>query len=220
MKILVVEDDPMLRDGLVDLLSGAGHSVDAVADGAAGARQGREGSYDLVVLDLMLPRLDGIEVCRRLRTVRPMLPLLMLTARGAEEDKVKGLRAGADDYVTKPFGVKELLARVEALARRAQAAPSEPEVISAAGCVFDLGRCLARRGEQEIALTAREVGILRWLYRHRSRSVTRAELLEHVWGTVGTLQTRTVDMTIAKLRQKIESDPRAPSVVVAVAGVG
>ncbi len=220
MKILVVEDDPMLRDGLVDLLSGAGHQVDAVADGAAGANQGREQSYDLVVLDLMLPRLDGIEVCRRLRTVRPILPILMLTARGAEEDKVKGLRAGADDYVTKPFGARELLARVEALGRRARAAPSEPEVIEADGCVFDLGRCVARRGEREIALTAREVGILRWLHRHRSRSVSRAELLEQVWGTVGTLQTRTVDMTIAKLRQKIESDPQTPSIIVTVTGVG
>ncbi len=220
MKILVVEDDPMLRDGLVDLLSGAGHEVDAVADGAAGARQGREQSYDLVVLDLMLPQLDGIEVCRRLRTVRPMLPILMLTARGAEEDKVKGLRAGADDYVTKPFGAKELLARVEALGRRARAAPEAPEVIEADGCVFDLGRCLARRGEREIALTAREVGILRWLHRHRNRSVTRAELLEQVWGTVGTLQTRTVDMTIAKLRQKIERDPKEPGIIATVTGVG
>ncbi len=220
MKILVVEDDPMLRDGLVDLLSGAGHQVEAVADGAAGARQGREQSYDLVVLDLMLPQLDGIEVCRRLRTVRPMLPILMLTARGAEEDKVKGLRAGADDYVTKPFGARELLARVEALRRRARAAPSEPEVIEADGCVFDLGRCVARRGEREIALTAREVGILRWLYRQRNRSVTRAELLEQVWGTVGTLQTRTVDMTIAKLRQKIERDPRTPGIIITVTGVG
>ena len=220
MNILVVEDDPMLRDGLADLLSGAGHEVEAVADGAAGARRGREQTYDLVILDLMLPRLDGFEVCRRLRTVRPMLPILMLTARGAEEEKVKGLRAGADDYVTKPFGARELLARVEALGRRARAAPAEPEVLEADGCVFDLGRCLARRGEREIALTAREVGILRWLHRHRNRSVSRAELLEQVWGTLGTLQTRTVDMTIAKLRQKIEHDPSKPGIIVTVTGVG
>ena len=220
MRILVVEDDPMLRDGLVDLMTGAGHEVEAVADGASGARQGREETYDLVVLDLMLPRLDGIEVCRRLRIVRPMLPILMLTARGAEEEKVKGLRAGADDYVTKPFGARELLARIEALGRRARAAPAEPEVISGDGCVFDLGKCLARRGDQEISLTAREVGILRWLYRHRNRSVSRAELLEQVWATVATLQTRTVDMTIAKLRQKIERDPSQPQIIVTVTGVG
>ncbi len=220
MKILLVEDDPMLRDGLVDLLRGAGHEVDAVADGATGARQGRELTYDLVLLDLMLPRLDGIEVCRRLRTVRPTLPILMLTARGAEEEKVKGLRAGADDYVTKPFSAKELLARVDALGRRARAAPAEPEIIEADGCLFDLGKCLAQRGEREIPLTAREVGILRWLYRHRNRSVSRAELLEQVWATVATLQTRTVDMTIAKLRQKIERDPTTPVIIVTVTGVG
>ncbi|MEM7582173.1 MAG: response regulator transcription factor [Acidobacteriota bacterium] len=220
MKILVVEDDPMLRDGLVDLLTGAGHDVQSVADGAEGARLGREETYDLVLLDLMLPRLDGIEVCHRLRTVRPMLPILMLTARGAEEDKVKGLRAGADDYVTKPFGARELLARVDALGRRARAAPSEPEIIEADGCVFDLGRCVASRDGNETSLTAREVGILRWLYRHRNRSVSRAELLEQVWATVATLQTRTVDMTIAKLRQKIEQDPSKPRVIVTVTGVG
>ncbi|MCG8462917.1 MAG: response regulator transcription factor [Holophagales bacterium] len=220
MKILVVEDDPMLRDGLVDLLTGAEHEVVAVTDGAAGVQEGREQHYDLVVLDLMLPRLDGIEVCQRLRTVRPTLPILMLTARGAEEDKVRGLKAGADDYVTKPFGVRELLARVEAFERRLQAMPSEPEVVAAAGCRIDLGRCEAQRAGETITLTAREVGIVRWLYRHRERGVSRAELLENVWGTVGNLQTRTVDMTIAKLRQKIEEDPAHPEIITTVTGVG
>jgi DNA-binding response OmpR family regulator len=220
MNILVVEDEPMLRDGLVDLLEGADHTVTAVGDGATGVEKGREEAFDLVLLDLMLPKLDGIEVCRRLRIVRPALPILMLTARGAEEEKVKGLQAGADDYVTKPFGVRELLARVEALGRRARTAPAEPEIIEYDGCRFDLGRCLAKRGDEEIALTAREVGILRWLYRHKKRGVSRAELLEQVWGTIGSLQTRTVDMTIAKLRQKIEVDVSKPRIVVTVTGVG
>lgn len=220
MKILVVEDDPMLREGLLDLLTGAGHQVDAVGDGASGAQQGKETAYDLVILDLMLPKLNGIEVCQRLRTARPTLPILMLTARGAEEDKVRGLRSGADDYVTKPFGVRELLARVEAFERRAQSSPAEPEILEVDGCHIDLGRCVARRGEEDIALTAREVGILRWLHRHQHRSTTRAELLEHVWGTVGSLQTRTVDMTIAKLRQKIEEDAASPRIILTVTGVG
>ena len=220
LQILVVEDEPMLRDGLVDLLEGAGHAVTAVGDGQAGVAQGRENAFDLVVLDLMLPKLDGIEVCRRLRIARPALPILMLTARGAEEEKVKGLKAGADDYVTKPFGVRELLARIEALARRAKAAPAEPEVLEVDDCRLDLGRCVAGRDGEEVPLTAREVGILRWLHRHQSRGVTRAELLEQVWGTVGSLQTRTVDMTIAKLRQKIESDPGEPRIIVTVTGVG
>jgi len=220
MKILVVEDDPMLREGLVDLLTGAGHEVVAVADGPRGVEAGRDQPFDLVLLDLMLPKLDGIEVCRRLRTARPAVPIVMLTARGAEEEKVKGLKAGADDYVTKPFGVKELLARIEAIERRVRMAPSEPEQLEADGCEIDLGRCIARRGEEEISLTAREVGILRWLHRHRSRSVPRSELLEQVWGTVGDLQTRTVDMTIAKLRQKIERDPSDPRIIATVTGVG
>lgn len=220
MKILVVEDDPMLREGVVDLLNGAGHEVDSVADGRSGAQKGKEESYDLVLLDLMLPKLDGIEVCQRLRTARPALPILMLTARGAEDDKVKGLKAGADDYVTKPFGAKELLARVEALERRIRRVPSTPEVLEADGCEMDLGRCLAFRDGEETTLTAREAGILRWLHRHKSRAVTRAELLEEVWGTVGTLQTRTVDMTIAKLRQKVERDPSDPTIILTVTGVG
>ena len=220
MNILFVEDDPMLREGVTDLLVGAGHQVCAVADGAEGAREGQENPYDIVLLDLMLPKLDGLEVCRRLRTARPALPILMLTARGAEEDKVRGLKTGADDYMTKPFGARELLARIEAIGRRAQAMPAEPEVIEADGCRLDLGRCTASRGDEPVALTAREVGILRWLYRHRSRSVPRSELLEQVWGTLGSLQTRTVDMTIAKLRQKIERDPAEPGIVVTVTGVG
>jgi len=220
VRILVVEDEPMLRDGIVDLLTGAGHEVEAVADGMSAVEKGRAESFDLVLLDLMLPRLGGIEVCRRLRTARPGLPILMLTARGAEDDKVAGLRAGADDYVTKPFGVRELLARIDALARRVAAAPAEPEVIEEDGCRFDLGRCVATRNGESIHLTAREVGVLRWLYRHRNRGVTRAELLEQVWGTLGTLQTRTVDMTIAKLRQKIERDPSNPRIIVTVTGVG
>ena len=220
MKILVVEDDPMLRSGLVDLLRGAGHEIKSATDGLAGFQLGKEEDFDLVLLDLMLPKLDGIQVCQRLRTVRPALAIVMLTARGAEEEKVKGLRAGADDYVTKPFGARELLARVEALGRRLRIAPKEPEVVEADGCRFDLGRCVAERNGQTVTLTAREAGILRWLHRHRSRSVPRSELLEQVWGTVGNLQTRTVDMTIAKLRQKIERDPANPAIVVTVTGVG
>jgi DNA-binding response OmpR family regulator len=220
MKILIVEDEPMLRDGLMDLLKHAGHTVEVVGDGATAAKYGLEERFDLVLLDLMLPKLDGIEVCHRIRKARPGLPILMLTARGSEEDKVKGLNVGADDYVTKPFGAKELLARIEALGRRAKAAPAEPETLEADGCQFDLGHCEARRGKNEISLTAREVGILRWLHRHRARAVSRGELLEQVWGARPDMETRTVDMTIAHLRQKIERDPAAPKIVVSIKGVG
>jgi DNA-binding response OmpR family regulator len=220
MNILIVEDEPVLRSGLVDLLKGAGHHVDVAVDGLAAVQRGQAPELDLVLLDLMLPKLDGIEVCRRLRLARPGLPILMLTARGSEEDKVRGLKCGADDYVTKPFGARELLARIDAVGRRVKKVPTDPEVIEADGCRFDLGRCEARRGRQVIELTPRECGILRWLYRHRARAVARAELLEQIWGASPTMETRTVDVTIGNLRHKIERDPADPRVIVCVKGVG
>jgi len=220
LRVLVVEDEPGLRQALVDLLGRDGHDVVAVEDGASALERGLRDAYDVVLLDVMLPRMNGIDVCRGLREARPGLPILMLTARGSEEDKVNGLQVGADDYVTKPFGAKELLARVRALHRRANAAQEIPEQIQADGIQLDLGRCIAVRGNGDIHLTNREVGILRWLYNHRTRAVSRAELLQEVWGVPGDLQTRTVDMTISNLRQKIEMQPSAPRIIVTVKGVG
>jgi DNA-binding response OmpR family regulator len=220
MKILVVEDEPLLRDGLVDLLKGAGHDVQVVGDGLTACQRGLDPEVELILLDVMLPKMDGVEVCHRIRKARPGLPILMLTAKGSEQDKVRGLKTGADDYVTKPFGARELLARVDALGRRLRAAPAEPEIIESDGCRFDLGHCEAQRGRKTIPLTAREVGILRWLYRHRARTVARSELLEQIWGVNPGMETRTVDMTIANLRQKIERDPAAPRIVISVKGVG
>ncbi len=220
MKILVVEDEPVLRDGLVDLLTSSGHEVEAVGDGAAAVERGTADAFELILLDWMLPKLEGPEVCRKLKTVRPALPIIMLTAKGSEEDKVKGLKIGADDYMTKPFGIKELLARVEAVGRRARASETDSDELAVDGCVLDLGRCEAQRGETPVSLTPREVGILRWLHRFRKRAVSRAELLESVWGVPGTLETRTVDMAIANLRQKIESDAAHPRIIVSVKGVG
>lgn len=219
MRVLVVEDEPSLRDGISDLLRGDGHTVTAVGDGVAGVEAGLGELFDLVLLDLMLPRLDGMEVCRRLRSARPGLPILMLTARGSEDDKVRGLGEGADDYVTKPFSARELLARVRALGRRAPAAESLDEV-QVDGAVIDLARMVVVRDDQRMALTPREVGIVRWLYRHQERVVTRAELLEQVFGQRGDLQTRAVDMAIAVLRKKLERDPAKPELIVSVKGAG
>jgi len=220
MNILIVEDEIVLRDGLVDLLTGAGHAVTGAGDGVAAVKRGLADELDLVLLDVMLPKLDGMEVCRRLRQARPDLPILMLTAKGSEDDKVRGLKCGADDYITKPFGARELLARVETVARRLKAAPGTAEIVAADGCAFDLGRLEARRGRQAIALTPREAGIVRWLFRHRVRAVSREELLEQLWGLRSTTETRTVDMTISNLRQKIERDPATPRIIVSVKGVG
>jgi DNA-binding response OmpR family regulator len=219
VRILVVEDEASLRDGIVDLLTGDGHQLVAAGDGVAGVEAGLRESFDLVVLDLMLPRLDGMEVCRRLRAARPGLPILMLTARGSEDDKVRGLMEGADDYVTKPFSARELLARVRALGRRAPAGESLDE-LQLDGALIDLARMVVARGDDRVALTPREVGIVRWLYRHRDRVVSRAELLEQVFGQRGDLQTRAVDMAIAVLRKKLERDPARPTVITSVKGAG
>ena len=224
MRILVVEDERSLREALVDLLTKREFFVETAADGLTAAARGVESDIDFVLLDLTLPRLDGVEVCRRLRMARPALPILILTARGSEEERVKGLGAGADDYLTKPFGTNELLARIEALKRRASIAPADAERVEIDGCLLDLGRCEAHRNGSAIALTPREVGILRWLHRHRTRAVSRAELLQTVWGASSTtadeIETRTVDMTIANLRQKIEREPAEPRIVVTVKGAG
>ena len=220
MRILIVEDETTLREGLTDLLRAAGNDVVAMEDGRSAVDCGTREAFDLVLLDLMLPDVDGIEVCRRLRRARPSLHILMLTARGSEDDRVAGLDAGADDYLTKPFAVRELLARIKAFGRRTTALPTEPERLEADGCVIDLGRLEADRDGEISSLTPRETGILRWLYRHRARAVSRSELLERIWGTSGDLQTRTVDMTIANLRQKIERDPADPRIVLTVTGAG
>ena len=219
VRVLVVEDEASLREGIVDLLTGDGHAVTAVGDGVAGVEAGLRDPFDLVLLDLMLPRLDGMEVCRRLRAARPGMPILMLTARGSEDDKVRGLMEGADDYVTKPFSARELLARVRVLGRRAPAGESLDE-IQVEGAQIDLARLVVMRGESRTSLTPREVGIVRWLYRHQDRVVSRAELLEQVFGQRGDLQTRAVDMAIAVLRKKLEVDPGKPTVIVSVKGAG
>jgi len=220
MNILLVEDEPSLRSGVADLLSAAGHTVEAVGDGLSACGRAMTSDVNLVLLDLTLPDLDGMEVCRRLRNGRPGLLIMMLTARDREEDKVSGLLTGADDYMTKPFGARELLARIEAMSRRTRPELNGPERIEVDGCVLDLGRCEAAREGKSIPLTAREARILRLLYINRARALSRGELLEQAWGASARLQTRTVDMTIANLRQKIETNVTLPRIVTTVKGVG
>jgi DNA-binding response OmpR family regulator len=220
LHVLIVEDEPGLRTALIDLVKGAGHTAEAVGDGMAAVERGVDPAFDLILLDLMLPGMDGIEVCKALRARRPEVYVLMLTARASEDDKVTGLNSGADDYVTKPFGARELLARLESVERRKKNGAEIPEEIEADGCRLNLGRCRAERDGATFTLTARETDILRLLHMHRTRAVTRAELLEKVWETPGDLQTRTVDMTIANLRQKIERSPAEPKIVLTVKGVG
>ena len=212
LRILVVEDEIAIQRGLCDVLAYHGYEPTGVDDGEAGLREGLSGSFDLVVLDVMLPSMSGFEVCEELRAVERELPILMLTARGSEEDVLRGFRAGADDYVTKPFSISELVARVEALLRRTTRRAEPPRE------AFDFGpfrvdpeqRSMARDGSSE-DLTQREVQLLSVLARERGRIVSRRALLAEVWelGCAERIETRTVDMHIAKLRRKLGGDGHA-----------
>ncbi len=207
MRILVVEDEPAIQRGLCDVLAYHGHTPTAASTGEEGLREGSTGQYDLVLLDIMLPGKSGFEVCEELRALWPRLPILMLTARGAEEDVVRGFRCGSDDYVTKPFSIAELMARVDALLRRAgrteRAAPDPPFEIG--GVRVEPERRIAIHEEGEIELSRRELELLSLLARERGRIVSRRTLLQEVWGfdRPDRLETRTVDMHIAKLRKKL-----------------
>jgi DNA-binding response OmpR family regulator len=220
--LLVVEDDAAIRRGLVDALRFAGYGVIEAADGAAGLDLALGGAPDLVLLDVLLPKLDGTEVLVRLRAARPTLPVILVTAKGAEGDRVEGLRRGADDYVVKPFSAKELLARVEAVLRRSSARPTDVAALDVAGRRVDLERReVVVDGGAPRQLSEKETEILRYLARNPGRAVSRDELLRNVWGLDPRgVETRTVDMHVARLRDKLGDDAERPSVVVTVRGKG
>jgi DNA-binding response OmpR family regulator len=205
-RILVVEDEPAIRRGLLDVFAHHGFEATPATTGEEGLRAGLSGSHDLIVLDLMLPGISGFDVCERLRAEQPRVPILMLTARGAEEDVLRGFRAGADDYVTKPFSLAQLLARVHALLRRAGEHAVETLAAFRIGTLtIEPARLVARDGEGEVPLTRREIELLALLAEERGRIVSRRTLLRQVWRfeRVEHLETRTVDMHVAKLRKKL-----------------
>jgi len=208
-RILLVEDDPAMAKGLHHNLVVEGYEVVLATDGEEGLRLARAGGFDLVLLDLMLPRKSGFDVLKRLRADGNATPVIVLTARGAEEDKVRGLKLGADDYVTKPFGLRELLARVEARLRGAHA---EVRV--------DLGTLTVARGTRRARLTPTEAEILRFLLARPDVAVPRAEMLKALWGVASAAETRTLDNHIARLRRKIEEDGGNPRVLLTVPAVG
>jgi two-component system response regulator RegX3 len=210
-RILVVEDDPAILRGLQDVLVFNGYGAAGAADGGQGLQTALAQDFDLVLLDVMLPTLDGFTLCRRLRARKPGLAVIMLTARGAEEDVVAGFQAGADDYVPKPFSLRELMVRVEAVLRRS-GAPSGDECFDYRGIRFDGRDLRAHKGATSLDLTRREMDILRYLYRNRLRIVSRRELLSKVWHYAdAAIETRTVDIHLLKLRRKLERlDPHQP----------
>jgi two-component system response regulator RegX3 len=204
--ILVVEDELAIQQGLCDVLAFHGYQPTGVGTGEEGLRCGRSGQYELVILDIMLPGVNGFDVCEQLRAELPRLPILMLTALGAEDDVLRGFRSGSDDYVTKPFSISELLARVEALLRRSgKREPPCQEVFQMGDWEIDAAERVARFGETTTPLSRREVEMLALFAREKGRIVSRRTLLAEVWGfdTPERIETRTVDMHIAKLRKKL-----------------
>jgi len=221
-RILVVEDDRAILRGLVDNLEYESYQVLSATDGVEGYRVIREQKPDLIILDLMLPRMSGYELCRKVRAEGDATPILMLTARGEEMDRVLGLDLGADDYVTKPFSVPELMARVRALLRRAQAPRSGPlpDELRFDDVVIDFRSFEARNGDQALRLSRKEFGVLRLLAARMGEVVTRDELLNEVWGYDQYPTTRTVDNHVASLRAKLEDDPAQPRHLLTIHGVG
>ncbi|MEW6072028.1 MAG: response regulator transcription factor [Planctomycetota bacterium] len=220
--VLVVEDDPAVRRGLVDSLEFAGYAVIETGDGEEARRLLLGVDLDLVLLDVLLPGRDGFALLPEIRRSKPALPVIMVTARGADEDRVRGLRTGADDYVVKPFSSTELLARVEAVLRRSAERPADVQRLRCAGATVELERreVLSGGGESRL-LSEREAAILRYLAVCRGRAVSREEILQRVWGldTRG-LETRTVDMHVARLRDKLGDDPADPRFVQTVRAKG
>ena len=221
-KILIVEDDLAILRGLKDNLEYESYEVLTAADGEKGFCLIEEKKPDLIVLDLMLPKMSGYELCRKVREKGINTPILMLTARGEEGDRVHGLNLGADDYVTKPFSVPELLARVRALFRRAQRFKTEPlpDELKMGDVIIDFKRFEARKGRRTLKMSRKEFGILRLLVARAGEVVTRDELLDEVWGYDQFPTTRTVDNHIALLRTKLEEDPSRPCRIITMHGVG
>jgi two-component system response regulator RegX3 len=222
-RVLVVEDEAAIRTGLVDVFVYHGYDVAQAADGNTGLEMALSGRYDLVLLDVMLPGRDGFAICTAVRDVDPELPIIMLTAKSTDDDVIHGLALGADDYVTKPFSVKELVLRAQAVLRRARLAGEDDGVIRLDGdAEIDVRNLVGRVGGGAVRFTRREMDILQYLATHADRPVPREELLHKVWGYARHLEieTRTVDIHIAKLRRKIEPDAKQPRRLLTVRGGG
>jgi two-component system response regulator RegX3 len=218
--ILVVEDDPAILQGLLDVLVFNGYHAEGVDHGDTGLAKSIGEPHDLVILDVMLPGVDGFTICRELRRKKPEQAIIILTAKGSEEDIVTGFAAGADDYLSKPFSLRELLVRVDALLRRCGKKPDMEKTTVNSIC-FDPANLTAERGDKKITMTRREMDIVLYLFRNRERIVSKQELLKNVWNyTVTDIETRTVDIHILKLRKKIQELLGAQPFIVTIRGEG
>ena len=219
-RVLIVEDELPMRTALQDVLNAEGYRVLTAADGQSGLRRAIEEKPELVLLDIMLPKLDGFAVCAELRRLNTSAAILMLTAKGQVEDRVAGLDAGADDYLVKPFSTEELLARVRALLRRSRRQARAPTRLKLGEVVVDLARQTAHRGRKELHLTAKEMAMLRLMATTPGEPISRERFLDVVWGYTAFPTTRTVDNHIAALRAKLEPNPEQPRWLKTVHGVG
>jgi DNA-binding response OmpR family regulator len=219
-KILIVEDEPNMVAGLRDNFEFEGFQVATALDGLEGLEQALRISPDLVILDVMMPKMSGLDVCKQLKAKRPSVPIIMLTARGQEVDKVVGLELGADDYVTKPFSIRELLARVKAVLRRAKTVPKEQERYSFGQVEVDLKSCQVLRSGEAMDFSSKEFELLKYFLCHPGETLSRDRLLEEVWGYDRFPTTRTVDAHIVRLRQKVEPKPDEPRFILTVHGTG
>jgi len=222
-KILIVEDEPNMRLGLKDNLEFEGYQVDFAEDGETGLKNILEGDYNLVLLDVMLPKMSGFDVCKNVRKKGINTPIILLTAKGEEIDKVLGLELGADDYVTKPFSLRELLARIKAVLRRGEdkaQSKSKNDLKTIGRIEVSFSSYNAFEDGLSVQMSHKEFEILNFLWDHKNTTVSRDDLLNHVWGYDESPTTRTVDNFILKLRQKIEKDPNHPKIILTVHGIG
>ncbi len=219
-KILIVEDDQFMAFALREGMETEGFAAEIAVDGPAGLRAAREKDFDIVILDVMLPGLSGFDVCRQLRGTDRSVPVIMLTARSLEIDKVQGLKIGADDYLTKPFSLMELIARIEAVLRRTAKLNESIDEYRFDDVSLNFKRFEASKGGVELNLSPREFGVLKFLIEHRGEVISRDQLLNNVWSYNSFPSTRTVDTHIAKLRQKIEQTPNTPKYLITIHGVG
>ena len=218
--ILIVEDEPNMRLGLKDNLEFEGYDVDFANDGEAGLQKIFDNDYDLVLLDVMMPKMSGFDVCKTIRKKGITTPVILLTAKDQEIDKVLGLELGADDYVTKPFSVRELLARIKAVLRRGDNLKTEEVKVQIGRIEVNFQNYTAFENNTSVQMSHREFEILNYLWKHRNKTVSRDDLLEKIWGYDETPTTRTVDNFILKLRQKTEKDPNHPQIIITVHGIG
>jgi DNA-binding response OmpR family regulator len=219
-KILIVEDEPNMVAGLRDNFEFEGYQVITASDGVSGLEKALHDSPDLVLLDVMMPRMSGLDVCKQLKQKRPSIPVIMLTARGQEVDKVVGLELGADDYVTKPFSIRELLARVKAVLRRSAGPKQEQEEYSFGDVVVNLRSCQVARKGKPLEVSSKEFDLLKYFLCHAGEALSRDRLLEDVWGYDRFPSTRTVDAHIVRLRQKLEPKPDEPRFILTIHGTG